>query len=132
MKIQNNEKRVFIDPKEYEEILARIFFNIESKKLKNYFIESRIISTSKGKSIELTAKNLIEEPVNESSRSALHIIKEIIRDLEEAVGQVIPEEDILREAEIKGIKQEEAKELLVKLNRAGDIFKPKKGYISRA
>ncbi len=69
--------------------------------------------------------------VTASQRSAIAVVKEIVTDLEEAVGKVIPVEDILREAEIKGVSEDDALETLEKLKRSGDLFSPKQGFISK-
>jgi len=69
--------------------------------------------------------------ITAAQRSTIAIIKEIITDLEQAVGKVIPVEDIIREAEIKGISEDSALETLEKLKRAGDLFSPKQGFISK-
>ena len=69
--------------------------------------------------------------VTAAQRSTISVMKEIIADLEQAVGRVIPMEDIVREAEIKGISEDQATETIEKLKRAGDLFSPKQGFISR-
>lgn len=69
--------------------------------------------------------------VTASSRGAIATLKEIITDLEKAVGEVIPIEDVVREAEVKGISEEDTTETLEKLKRSGDLFSPKQGFISR-
>jgi len=55
MKQENNDKRVFIDPEEYERVLATIFLNISNDELEKYCISSRLLTTSRGKTIELVA-----------------------------------------------------------------------------
>jgi predicted ATP-dependent protease len=66
-----------------------------------------------------------------SSRNKLIIIKEIIQELETKLGKTIPAEDIIRAAGEKDITESEAEEILQKLKRAGDIFEPRRGFISR-
>jgi len=66
-----------------------------------------------------------------SSRNKLHIIMEIIKDLEAKVGKNIPVEDLIKAAEEKEINESEAEEILQKLKRAGDVFEPRRGFISR-
>ncbi len=66
-----------------------------------------------------------------SSRNKLHIIMEIIKDLEAKVGKNIPVEDLIKAAEEKEINEGEAEEILQKLKRAGDVFEPRRGFISR-
>ncbi len=69
--------------------------------------------------------------VTAAQRSTIAVIKEVVLDLEQAVGKVIPVEDIIREAEIKGIGEDQTVETLEKLKRAGDLFSPRQGFISR-
>jgi replicative DNA helicase Mcm len=69
--------------------------------------------------------------VTASQRSTIAVVKEIVSELEAAVGKVIPVEDIVREAEIKGVNEDNTVETLEKLKRSGDLFSPKNGFISR-
>ncbi|HLF54556.1 MAG TPA: minichromosome maintenance protein MCM [Candidatus Nanoarchaeia archaeon] len=66
-----------------------------------------------------------------SSRNRLILMKELIGELEAKVGKVIPMEDLLRAADEKGIGDTEAEEIIQKLKRAGDIFEPRRGFISK-
>jgi replicative DNA helicase Mcm len=66
-----------------------------------------------------------------SERSHISTIKEIIAELEEKVGKTIPLDDIVDTAKQKGIEEEAIEETVQKLKRAGDIFEPRRGFISR-
>ncbi|MEM4268087.1 MAG: minichromosome maintenance protein MCM [Candidatus Woesearchaeota archaeon] len=66
-----------------------------------------------------------------SERSRISIIKEIIGDLEQKIGKTIPLEDIINGAADKGIERDAVEEAIEKLKRTGDLFEPKKGFISR-
>jgi len=66
-----------------------------------------------------------------SRRNKLILIKEIIQDLEMKVGKTIPVEDLIKAATEKDITETEAEEIIQKLKRAGDIFEPRRGFISR-
>ena len=69
--------------------------------------------------------------VTASTRNQVHTIKMIIKELADLTGnQLVPEEEILAKAEEKGIDELKAEEILEKLNRLGDIFRPKPGYYS--
>ena len=71
-------------------------------------------------------------PVDQASeRSQIAIIREIINDLEKAIGKTIPVEDVVREAEIKGVDEKKVEEVIEKLKRSGDIFSPRHGLISK-
>ena len=66
-----------------------------------------------------------------SERSHISTIKEIINELEKKIGKTIPLDDIIDEAKTKGIGEEDIEETIQKLKRAGDVFEPRRGFISR-
>lgn len=66
-----------------------------------------------------------------SQRSGIHLVKDIISELENKIGRVIPIDDLLKEADVKGISEDKVEEILEKLKRSGDIFEPKRGFISK-
>ena len=66
-----------------------------------------------------------------TERSKISNIKDVIADLEGKFGKVIPIEEIIREAESRGLKAEKVEETLERLKRTGDIFEPRRGHISR-
>ncbi|MFH1072594.1 MAG: minichromosome maintenance protein MCM [Nanoarchaeota archaeon] len=67
-----------------------------------------------------------------TERSHIAIIRELIADLETRLGtKAVPVDDIVQEAGLKGINEEAVDEVLEKLKRAGDIFSPKSGIVSR-
>ena len=62
----------------------------------------------------------------------MHVVKEIIVELEKALNaKIIPIDDLIREAEIKGISESKAEEIIDGLKRKGDLYSPKPGTISR-
>ena len=69
--------------------------------------------------------------VTASQRSHIAVIREIINELEKAIGKTIPVEDVMREATNRGIEEATTEEILEKLNRMGDIFRPKQNLISK-
>jgi replicative DNA helicase Mcm len=66
-----------------------------------------------------------------STRNKILTLKEIINDLESKVGKTIPLEDIMKACQEKEITESEADEMLQKLKRSGDIYEPKRGFISK-
>ncbi len=58
-------------------------------------------------------------------------VKEVIAELENKVGKVIPLEDIIRSASSKGLSESEIEEIIQKLKKSGDIFEPRHGFLSR-
>ncbi len=69
--------------------------------------------------------------ISTSERSNIVLIREIINELEKAIGKTIPVDDVIREAEIKGIDSKKVEEAIEKLKRSGDIFSPRHGLISK-
>lgn len=69
--------------------------------------------------------------ISASQRSNIIVIKEIIADLENKVGKTIPIDDIIEEAKNKGITEEKIEEVLEKLKRVGEVFEPRRGFLSK-
>jgi len=69
--------------------------------------------------------------ISASQRSHIVLIKDIIIELENKLGKTIPIEDVIQEAKNKGVDSDTAEEVIEKLKRAGDIFEPRHGFISR-
>jgi replicative DNA helicase Mcm len=66
-----------------------------------------------------------------SQRNKIIQIKEIITELENKLGKTIPLEDVVQAATEKGLSDAEIEEMIQKLKRAGDIFEPRRGFISK-
>lgn len=66
-----------------------------------------------------------------SKRNKINIVKNIIVNLESQVGKTIPVQDILALAEEQGINEDAVNEAFEFLKRSGDIFEPRRGFISR-
>ena len=66
-----------------------------------------------------------------SQRNKIIIVRDTITDLESKLGKMIPLEEIENELEGK-LSKEEIEEAINKLSISGDVFKPRRGYISRA
>ena len=66
-----------------------------------------------------------------SQRNKIMTVKEILQSLEGKVGKVIPLEDVILAAQEKGIGDSDVEEVIQKLKRSGDIFEPKRGFVSR-
>ncbi|MBS3130974.1 minichromosome maintenance protein MCM [Candidatus Woesearchaeota archaeon] len=69
--------------------------------------------------------------VSASQRSHILIVKEIISELEGKIGKAIPIDDVIEEARLREIPEERVEESIEKLKRSGDIFEPRRGFISR-
>lgn len=69
--------------------------------------------------------------ISASQRSHIIVIKEIITDLENKVGKTIPIDDVIAEAKSKGVDEGKAEDVLEKLKRVGEIFEPRRGFLSK-
>jgi len=66
-----------------------------------------------------------------SQREKIFTIKQILEELEESVGKTIPVEDVARLAVERGVSKTEVDEIIEKLKRAGDVYEPRYGFLSR-
>ncbi len=69
--------------------------------------------------------------ISVTQRSKIHLIKDIIIELENKLGKTISVVDIVKEAVARGISETEIDEVIEKLKRSGDIFEPRHGFIQR-
>ncbi|MFW5746519.1 MAG: minichromosome maintenance protein MCM [Nanoarchaeota archaeon] len=69
--------------------------------------------------------------VRSSERSKIINIRELIKELEEKFGKLIPVEEIIAAAAQKGIDSDKVEEAINKLKLSGDVYEPKRGLISR-
>lgn len=65
-----------------------------------------------------------------SSRNKIHIVKEELMRLESRLGKLIPMEEVEKALADK-MKPNELEEVFEKLVRAGDLFRPRKGFVQR-
>jgi len=73
----------------------------------------------------------ISSGVTATQRNKIIVIKEIIKDLESKLGKTVPLEDIVEEGKNKELSEADVEEIIQKLKRSGDIFEPRRGFISR-
>ena len=66
-----------------------------------------------------------------SQRNKIIMVRDTITELEDKLGKMIPMEEVEKELGDK-ISKAELDEAINKLSISGDIFKPRRGYISRA
>ncbi len=69
--------------------------------------------------------------ISASTRSYMVAVKEIINELEKKGRKPIPVEDIVKIAREKDISEDKVDEAIERLKRAGDIFEPRAGMISK-
>ena len=68
--------------------------------------------------------------ITSSKRGKIIMVKEILSQLESRLGKLIPLEEIHNAVKDK-LSEAELEEAIDQLSKAGDIFRPKKGYIQR-
>lgn len=69
--------------------------------------------------------------ITASSRSHILILKDIIGELEAKHGKSIPIEDVVAEAKNRGLDEDKVEEAVERLKRAGDVYEPRRGFVSR-
>ena len=69
--------------------------------------------------------------ISSSERNKIVNVREIISQLEEQLGKTIPVEEILKSASEKGMSEDKVEEAIEKLKKSGDLFEPRRGFISR-
>ena len=68
--------------------------------------------------------------ITSSKRGKIILVKETISQLELKLGKLIPMEELQKALQDK-ISEAELEESITHLSKAGDIFKPKKGFIQK-
>ena len=66
-----------------------------------------------------------------TARSHILILKDIILELETKLGKSIPIDDIVAEAKNRGLDEDKVEEALERLKRSGDIYEPRRGFVSK-
>jgi len=69
--------------------------------------------------------------ISTSQRNKIHTVKNVLSELENKFGKVIPVEDVVRMAQDGGLEASEVEDIIERLRRSGDIFEPKRGFIQR-
>ncbi len=73
----------------------------------------------------------ISTGITATTRSRIVVIREIINDLAAKGRKTIPLEEIISEAAEKGIDEARVEEIIDKLKKEGEVFEPKRGFISK-
>ena len=66
-----------------------------------------------------------------SQRERIFMVKQILEELEHDLGKTIPVEDVAKLAVERGVSKAEVDEIIEKLKRAGDVYEPRYGFLSR-
>ena len=65
-----------------------------------------------------------------SQRNKVFIVRDVITQLENRLGKMIPIEEIEKELDGK-LTKDEIEEAITKLDVSGVVFRPRRGYIGR-
>ena len=69
--------------------------------------------------------------VGATQRSHIVVLKEIIGELETRLGKSIPIDDVVAEAKNRGLDEDKVEEALERLKRSGDVYEPRRGFVSK-
>lgn len=69
--------------------------------------------------------------ITATSRSHILVLKDIITELEAKLGKTIPIEDVVAEAKNRGLDEDKVEEALERLKRSGDVYEPRRGFVSK-
>ena len=64
-------------------------------------------------------------------RKKISIVQDAIQEPEGKIGKNIPITDLTTLAEEKGVNADDVETAIEKLKRSGNIFEPRRGFISR-
>lgn len=73
----------------------------------------------------------ISTGVSASHRNKIHAVREIIGTFESQGKKSIPVEDIVAEATERKITESQVEEIIEKLKREGEVYEPRRGFISK-
>jgi replicative DNA helicase Mcm len=94
----------------------------------------RIVTTSleqvmKDPETGMLDADIISVGTSKSQRDKIHILKDIIQELQHIHDGIAPREEVIISAEEKGINKEKVEDLISKLKSSGEIFEPRHGYL---
>jgi len=73
----------------------------------------------------------ISTGISTSTRNKIFVIRDIINEIETRGKKTIPIEDVVAEAVEKNIPEPQIEEIIEKLKREGEIYEPRRGFISK-
>jgi replicative DNA helicase Mcm len=73
----------------------------------------------------------LETGITSSQRNKIILVRQVINELSELMGNMIPIEDVISKCKDLKIDEDVVEESIEKLNRSGDIYIPKKNFISK-
>jgi replicative DNA helicase Mcm len=73
----------------------------------------------------------ISSGITASTRGKIHVVRDILSIFESKGKKSIPVEDIVAEASEKNISESQVEEIIEKLKREGEVYEPRRGFISK-
>jgi len=73
--------------------------------------------------------DIISVGTSKSQRDKIHILRDIIKELQHTYDGAAPYEEVIGHAEEQGINREKVEDVLSKLKISGELYEPKNGYI---
>ena len=73
----------------------------------------------------------IASDISAHTRNKIITVKELMHELESRHGKIVSVNELVKAAGEKGMTETEVDEIVQKLKRAGDLFEPRPGFVSR-
>lgn len=76
--------------------------------------------------------DVLSTGISTSTKNKMFLVRDIISSLEEKAGdKLVPITEVIKEAETKGLDESTVMQVIDRLNREGEIFKPKEGFVKK-
>lgn len=75
--------------------------------------------------------DVLSTGISTSTKNKMVLVREIIAAIDEKGNKMVPINDILRAADEKGLSETTTMQIIDRLNREGEIFKPREGFVKR-
>ena len=75
--------------------------------------------------------DILTSGVTAAKRNKIGLIREAINELTNTLGKTFPLKDLIDATREKGLSEKDAEEIIERMKRDGDIFEPRRGFLSR-
>lgn len=76
--------------------------------------------------------DVLSTGISTSTKNKMFLVRDIISSLEEKAGdKLVPITEVIKESEAKGLDESTVMQVIDRLNREGEIFKPKEGFVKK-
>ncbi|MEM5773316.1 MAG: LAGLIDADG family homing endonuclease, partial [Candidatus Aenigmatarchaeota archaeon] len=73
----------------------------------------------------------LEGRTTAAERGKIRIVLDVIEELSQTLGKIIPKDDIVRIAKDRGLKEFDIEKILNELKNRGELFEPKTGFLQK-